>query len=415
LNVVQGLTLAVLIAVVVALVTNRVRPDVAALAGAAVLALTGVVGPADLERGFGSPALLALASLFVIARAFETSGVTALLVGWAGELARSLGRGAVPAIIALCGALSAFLNNTPLVVMAAPVLQLIARRLGVPAQKVLMPLSYAAVLGGGCTLIGTSTNLLVDDMAQRSGQRPFGLFEITGVGLTMALAGAAYLLLVAPRLLPAGDVPAPAHEPPQPGARPWRALASIGVFGAVVGGAFGGLPLAVVAFAGAVGLLLARVVSAEDAIGGLNPQVLLMIAGMLVIGGAVDTTGLAAKATGALASWTGEFGPMAALAALYVLTALATEFLSNAAVAVLLTPVAANMAHNLGLEPRPFTVAVMMAASASFATPFGYQTNALVHQVGRYRYIDFVRVGLPLNLVTGCVALVAIPMFFPFR
>ena len=125
-------------------------------------------------------------------------------------------------------------------------------------------------------------------------------------------------------------------------------------------------------------------------------------------------TGLAASGTALLIDVIRPFGPLAALAILYGVTLFATEFLSNAAVAVLITPVAVALAESLGVEPRPFLIAVMMAASAAFATPFGYQTNVLVFQVGRYKYMDFVRVGVPLNLVTWLVGVIAIPIFFPF-
>ncbi|MNQ97385.1 Sodium:sulfate symporter transmembrane region [compost metagenome] len=141
---------------------------------------------------------------------------------------------------------------------------------------------------------------------------------------------------------------------------------------------------------------------------------LLLIAGMVVVGLSIEVTGLAASGTALLIDVIRPFGPLAALAILYGVTLFATEFLSNAAVAVLITPVAVALAESLGVEPRPFLIAVMMAASAAFATPFGYQTNVLVFQVGRYKYMDFVRVGVPLNLVTWLVGVIAIPIFFPF-
>ena len=124
--------------------------------------------------------------------------------------------------------------------------------------------------------------------------------------------------------------------------------------------------------------------------------------------------GLAAAGSELLIGFIGPFGPLAALIILYGVTLVATEFLSNAAVAVLVTPIAVALAENLGVDPRPFLVAVMMAASAAFATPFGYQTNVLVFQMGGYSYMDFVRVGVPLNIVTWIAAMIAIPVFFPF-
>jgi len=135
---------------------------------------------------------------------------------------------------------------------------------------------------------------------------------------------------------------------------------------------------------------------------------------MVVVGLSMEVTGLASLATNALVSWVQALGPIWALALLYGATLFLTEILSNAAVAVLFTPVAVALAESLGVSARPFLVAVMMAASAAFATPFGYQTNVLVYQLGRYSYMDFVRIGVPLNLLTWAVGVAAIPRFFPF-
>ena len=176
----------------------------------------------------------------------------------------------------------------------------------------------------------------------------------------------------------------------------------------------GWAPIAASAFAGAVALILLRVITPEEAYAGLRPEILLLIAGMVVVGIAIEVTGLAAAGAGVLIEVLRPFGPLVGLIILYGVTLFATELLSNATVAVLITPIAVALAESFGVDPRPFLVGVMMAASAAFATPFGYQTNVLVFQMGGYSYMDFVRVGLPLNLVTWVAAMVAIPIFFPF-
>ena len=135
---------------------------------------------------------------------------------------------------------------------------------------------------------------------------------------------------------------------------------------------------------------------------------------MVVIGIAMEQSGLAAEASELLINSVHGLNPLIALIILYLLTMILTELLSNATVAVLITPVAVALADSLGVSPRPFLVAVMMAASAAFATPFGYQTNVIVYQMGGYRYLDFVRIGLPLNIITCVVAIMAIQFFFPF-
>ena len=463
----QVAALAVLAAVVAALIHGKLRADVVALTGAAVLLMLGVVRPVEVQGAFASPAVIALAGLFVIAYAIELSGLLAFLIRQATRLTQRLGARGIWLVIGLCGSVGGFLNNTPVVVLAAPLVRDMALSLNQSPKRFLMPLSYVVVMGGLLTLIGTSTNLLVNDMARNAGQPVFGLFDITGVGLIVGLTGAGWLYLVGAKQL---DGVADAEEADMARAqaereqravrsdtvrprRRWfglapfgearnqpdgsgdavlgdvalfdsarerplelkRALASIAVFlGVIVVSALGLAPIAASAFAGAVILILLKVISAEEAYAGLRPEILLLIAGMVVVGMAIEVTGLAQAGAGALIGVIEPLGPMGALIIFYGVTLFATELLSNATVAVLITPIAVALADALGVDARPFLVAVMMAASAAFATPFGYQTNVLVFQMGGYSYMDFVRVGVPLNLVTWAAAMIAIPIFFPF-
>ncbi|MFD3264142.1 SLC13 family permease [Phenylobacterium ferrooxidans] len=427
----QLIALAVLISVVAALIWGKLRSDVVALAGAAVLLGTRTIRPVEVQGAFASPAIIALASLFVIAYAMELSGLLGLVIRYATRLCARLGALGIWLVIAACGAASAFLNNTPIVVLSAPVVRDVAQSLDLSPKRFLIPLSYVTILGGACTLIGTSTNLLVNDMARNAGQPGFGMFEVTPVALIVALVGGVYLFLFGGRLLSGASSPEPAEAlpakaaqatgddpdlpPASPVFRPFEAIASLVVFVAVVVvAAFGIAPIAASAFSGAVLLVLMRVISIDDAYKGLRPEILLLIAGMVVVGLSLEVTGLASLATDALVGWVEVLGPGLALVLLYGATLLLTEILSNAAVAVLLTPVAVALAESLGVSPRPFLIGIMMAASAAFATPFGYQTNVLVYQLGRYSYMDFVKIGVPLNLLTWAVGAAAIPVFFPF-
>lgn len=432
----QILTLTVLVAVVAALIWDKVRADVVALAGASVLLMTGVVQPVEVQGAFASPAIIALASLFVIAYALELSGLLDRAITAAVAMCKRLGATGLWLLLSMIGSVSCFLNSTPIVVLGAPVIRDVANTMGLSPKRFLMPLSYITILTGCCTLIGTSTNLLVDDMASVAGQPRFGIFEITPVGVPMAIAGGLYLFLVSGKLLggrheaderegtPAdinqadignGQVGDARLFEVQHPLRPLKAMISLAVFiGAVTLATMGVAPIAATAFAGAVLLILLRVISADQAYSGLRPQILILIAGMVVIGIAMEQSGLASDASELLISSVHGLSPLIALIILYVLTMILTELLSNATVAVLVTPVAVALADSLGASPRPFLVAVMMAASAAFATPFGYQTNVIVYQMGGYRYLDFVRVGLPLNIITCVVAIIAIQFFFPF-
>ena len=427
----QIAALVVLVAVVGVLIHGKVRSDVAALSAAAALLLLGVIRPVEVQGAFASPAVIALACLFVLAYAIELTGLMGLLIRQATVLCQRLGKLGLWLVIILCGGASAFLNNTPIVVLAAPVVRDVATSMSLSPKRFLIPLSYITIMGGACTLIGTSTNLLVNDMARNAGQPVFGLFEITPVALVIAAVGGAYLFLFGGRLLANGDDDGEGrgpHEQTGDGMlgdlelfavdrpfEPRRAFVALGVFAAVIAAAALGIaPIAASAFAGAVILILLRIITPEEAYAGLRPEVLLLIAGMVVVGLAIEVTGLAAAGTELLIDFIRPLGPWAALAILYGVTLFATELLSNAAVAVLITPVAVALAESLGVDPRPFLIGVMMAASAAFATPFGYQTNVLVFQVGKYKYMDFVKVGVPLNLVTWVAGVGVIPLFFPF-
>ena len=430
----QIITLLVLVAVIAAMILDKARADVIALSGAAVLLITGAVRPVEVQAAFAGPAIIALASLFVIAYAMELSGLLDSAIRRGVDLCRRIGGLGIWLLIALCGSLSAFLNNTPIVVLSAPVVRDVATALDLSPKRFLMPLSYAAVLGGCCTLIGTSTNLLVNDMAMVAGQARFGIFEITPVGVIVAVAGGLYLALFSGRLMDSRVARAPVDpdltlEPGLAGAqlgsasafaegrklRPIQALVSALVFVSVVAlAAFDVAPIAAAAFAGAVLLIVLRIITADEAYRGLRPDILMLIAGMVVLGIALDVTGLATAATEGLVGSLDTMAPLLALILLYGATMALTELLSNATVAVLVTPVAVALAEALAVSPRPFLVAVMIAGSAAFATPFGYQTNAMVYQMGGYTYMDFVRVGLPLNLITWVAAVVAIRLYFPF-
>ena len=437
----QILTLVVLAAVVAALIWDKVRSDVVALAGAAFLLMTGVVRPVEVQAAFASPAIVALASLFVIAYAMELSGLLDAGIRLVVSLCKRIGSAGLWILIGLAGGASAFLNNTPIVVLSAPVVRDVAISLGRSPKRYLIPLSYAAVLGGCCTLIGTSTNLLVNDMAAVAGQPRFGIFEITPAGLMVAAAGGLYLLLFSTRLVGTGEGKEPegvreatreAEDFREPGLaggligsaepfaekvtlRPWAAFVSSLVFVVVVVlAALNVAPIAACAFAGAVLLILLRVITANEAYGGLRPEVLMLIAGMVVLGIALEQTGLAGSATKLLIGSMDGMSPLLALIILYGTTLFATEILSNATVAVLFTPIAVSIAEAFAVSPRPFLVAVMLAGSAAFATPFGYQTNVIVYQMGGYNYLDFVKVGIPLNIITWVVGVIAIQIYFPF-
>ncbi|MEX0659901.1 MAG: SLC13 family permease [Egibacteraceae bacterium] len=603
------LTLAVVAGTVGLLARNVVSPALAVLGATVFLMLVGVIDAEQAFSGFANPAPISVAALYVLARAVEVTGaldpVLARVMAGNGNgngngsddppatsgrprvrpgTRRRLARLAGPAALA-----SSVLNNTPIVAMTAPQVAAWAARRGESASPLLMPLSFAAILGGTVTAVGTSTNLVVSGLLEASGRPPIGMFEITRVGLPIMLAGLALLVLAAPRLLP--DRQAALHTftetvrefsvamrvvpggpldgatvegaglrhlqgvylaridrgeevivPVQPdrvlagedvltfvgnvdlvvdlqatrglvsteehhleGLRETRqgffeavlgqgsplvgaTLAEVGFRGrydavvlaihragervdaklgavrlragdtlllladrsfytrwresrdfllvSAMGGTpplrtrkaplVGGIAAAMVALAGlgvmpilhaallaAFALVASGCLTTREARDAVDLNVIVIIAAAFGLGAAVATTGLADSLAALLVDGLGVWGTVGALAGVIVATIVLTELITNNAAAVLMFPVAVAAADTAGADPRGFAIAVAVAASASFLTPIGYQTNTMVYGLGGYRFTDYARLGFPLTLLVMAVTLIVVPLVWP--
>lgn len=563
------------------------------------LYLFGILTVEQAFSGFSNSATITIAALFVVSAGMARTGtldvLTRLLQGGAkGSETRALVilAFAVPAI-------SALMNNIPVVAMLVPVVLVLSRDLDVRPSKLMMPLSFFAILGGTCTLIGTGTNVLVHDIfsawqsAQGLEPSGFGMFEFTPMGLILLLGGVGFMLTVGRRILPertslmamisrertahfvteivlqeGSRLPgmqveevfppdrrvqllelirgeqvimypearslvfeiddsliisatstqitefltstrsalAPVLEDDQlvpmstielmlaeavvlPGSpfvgrraidlrfnknygvkvlalqrggrhhrknvrtvrlkegdvfllqgsqrgfdalreteavllaeglevsirRRERAPIALAIMLAVVGfAALTSVPIVTLAVAGAGLMIATRCLRADEAFGSLDPSVLLLIAGTIPLGVAMETTGLAEDIVAKLINAVGDYGPWVLLSALYLFTSLVTNFLSNKATAVLLAPIALQLAVQIGVDPRPFLLAICFAASASFATPIGYPTNLIVLGPGGYHFADFVKIGVLMNGLMWILASIFLPLLYPF-
>ncbi|MDX6749613.1 SLC13 family permease [Geminicoccaceae bacterium 1502E] len=586
------LVLLVLVAVFAAFISERVRPDVAAMGAALALVAIGILPPRDMLASFSNEAPVTVAGMFVLSAALERTGI----IGRVGDVVSGLARRSPAASIAslALGAMlvSAFINNTPVVVILTPITIMLAQTLGLSASRFLIPLSYATIMGGTCTLIGTSTNIVVSGAAAGRGLEPFTLFEITPLGLILGVVGIAYLLLIGVRLLPdrtifadlrdslrqrqfltdalvplgsplvgktlleadigrklgsrvvdvirnrvsfageldkltlrAGDrlvlrtlaadvmglrdqgdvvfgavgqhalepiatqntrimegivgprspfvgrrladlnlrrslgvyilalhrhdenlrqnidqvrlafgdtillegppeglrrlleegglvgLSEPVGQPPRRD-RGWLAIGAILMV--IVLASIGFLPISTLALLGAGLVVAGGCLDPDEAYQSVNWPILMLIFGMLAVGRAMEVSGAGTLIVEGVLQLVDGLGPVAVLCMVYLVTMLLTEFLSNNATAILLTPIVIDLAAGLGVDPRPFVVAVMFAASASFSTPIGYQTNTFVYGAGGYRFLDFVKVGVPLNILMWLLSTLLIPVFWPF-
>lgn len=413
-----AVSLVVLAASVALFVWNRLPVGVVAVLTALALAATGVLTPEQAIAGFGDPVVLFIATLFVLSEGLQASGVTA----WAGrQLLAHAGTGrtrVLVSLMALSAVLAALVTPNGAAAAALPVMVLVARHAGVATSRLAIPLAYAASAGALLTLSGSPVNVIVSDALQETTGSRFGFFEFAVVGAPLVLVTVVVAVLCGDRLLPdRGAAPrgagAPVHaQVDRLGARAVGAVVVLVATIALL--ATGALPPAVAGLVGAVGMVLVRAVPASRALRALPWETLVLIAGLVPLSVAIADSGaadlLADVVVGVVPAGEGHL----LLAALFVLTALLGQFISNAATVLVVTPIALAAAEGVGIAAAPVLMLVATAGAASFLTPIATPANMIVRGPGHYGFGDYWRLGLVMMLAWLAVATLLIPVVWPF-
>ena len=578
-------------------ITEKLSIDLIALLIIGVLVSTGVISAEEGILGFSNAATLTVAFMFVISAAILKTGSLQFVAGLLTRTFRNHYQRGVILLMAVVSTVSAFINNTPVVAVMIPVTTQIAKNSGRAASKLLIPVSYASIFGGTCTLIGTSTNILVNGIAVQNGLEPFGMFDFAPMGLCFVLVGSLFMIFIGQRLLPSrqennqdaledslidylaeveilpgsvlanvsilssalvkelemeilelrrestrlnlpqGDtimqvsdilkvscnlgklkqmkdqlgvklMPFVEDEDPdslgdnssfvelviptnseldgktlrefdfrrrfraaplairqreevlhdqlhelelragdvilaemkthyldqwktstkdqnlpfiilsQEGIQSfnrkqfWTVMAII--IGVISTAALNILPIAISTLIGVCLLVLSKTMTMKEVYQSIQWPIVFLLAGALSLGAAMNNSGLAMDIANLITSTFQNSGPIIILSGIYLMTSLLTEMMSNNATAALVAPIAIAIAIQLDVSPTPFLMATMFAASASFMTPIGYQTNTMIYSAGGYRFRDFLKVGVWLNLIFWLMSTLLIPVFFPF-
>ena len=505
-----------LLGMVIALILDKMRPGMILFSVVVLFLCAGILTPKEMLEGFSNKGMITVALLFLVSEGIRQSGALGQVVKKLLPQKRTTVFRAQLRLLPAVAFISAFLNNTPVVVIFAPIIKRWARTVRLPATKFLIPLSYVTILGGICTLIGTSTNLVVHGMILESGHEGFTMFELGKVGIFIAIAGIIYLFAFSKKLLPDArpDTAVPDEEVEEgdklhrveavlgarfPGInkrisefdfqrhygaeikeirrnghtyndisklrfregdtlllladdsfiktwgessvflmlangkdyepagkkKRWFALsllifmitgATVSELPAVQEYLPEGLELDMFFFVAITTVIMAwtKIFPPQKYTKYISWDILITIACAFAISKAMENSGVSNILAQYIIGLSASYGPYVLLAILFIITNIFTELITNNAAAALSFPIALSLSQQLGVNPMPFFVVICMAASASFSTPIGYQTNLIVQGIGNYKFTDFLRIGLPLNIITFLISIFVVPQIWPF-
>ncbi len=423
-------TLIVLAIMAVFFVTEIIPLAITSLGGAIALALMGIISSQEAFSGLSDSTVVLFAGMFVVGGALFYTGLAQKIGETVVSKAGTSENGLMLAIMGVTATMSAFLSNTGTAAALLPVVVGICSVAKIPASRQLMPLAFAAGIGGIITMVGTPPNIIVNGALNKAGITPFGFFEFAWIGIPLTIATILFMMTIGKRFLPnhiiedvgeveqevsAGEV---SNDPKK---QLYSALILGGVIvlmilGDTLKSNFGiNLPLSLVAVVGAMLCVLTGCLGEKQAYTSIDWVTIFLFAGMMPVAGAMDKSGAGQLIANAVLGVMGsDPSPYFATAVLFILSCLLTQFMSNTAACALLAPIGIAIAKGMGADPHAVLMAIGVAASCAFGTPVGTPPNTLVLGPGQYKFMDYVKAGVPLIIVCFIVSILIIPMVWPF-
>ena len=423
-------TLIVLAVMAVLFVTEIIPLAITSLGGAIALGLMGIITPKVVFSGLSDSTVVLFAGMFVVGAALFYTGLAQKIGETVVSHAGTSENGLMLAIMLVTATMSAFLSNTGTTAALLPVVVGICSVAKIPASRQLMPLAFAAGIGGIITMVGTPPNIIVSGTLSKFGIEPFGFFEFAWIGIPLTVATIVFMMLIGKHLLPkheitdAGDVEqevAAEDISNDPKKQLYSGIILLGVIIAMILGQplkdnFGiNLPLSMVAVIGAMLCVLTGCLNEKQAYTSIDWVTIFLFAGMMPVATALDQSGAGKMIANAVIGVMGDNpSPYFATGVLFALSCIMTQFMSNTASCALLAPIGISIAQGMGADPHAVLMAIGVAASCAFGTPVGTPPNTLVLGPGQYKFTDYVKAGVPLILVCFVVSLIIIPMVWPF-
>ena len=423
-------TLCVLAVAAFLFVTELIPLAVTAMAACTALGILGVLPSKQVYAGLSNSTVVLFGGMFVIGAAMFKTGLAEAVGLWVVNKAGTKEVPLMGAIMVVTIALSAVSSNTGTVACLMPVIIGIAQAANIPASKELMPLAVAANVGGTITMIGTPPNVIVTGALSAAGLPSFGFFEFALIGVPLSVIVLVYMLTIGRKTIPvknAGAMDAAAVEAakkeagagddnaPKSKTKMW--ISGLILLGVVAAMALNlkTVPLQTAAVTGAILCVITGCLKEKEAYAGIDWVTIFLFAGMLSVATAMDKTGAGKLIADTVVGMMGEHpNPIVLCAVLYLISNVLTQFMSNTASAALLAPIGISIAQSIGADPKPVLMSIGIAASMAFATPMATPPNTLVLGPGGFSFNDYVKVGVPLCIITFVASVVIIPIFWPF-